>query len=55
MTIDAKREEKEQDDLNPAIEENIVIFNPDKPLYETLYLCQYLLELPDLEEDSNRH
>ncbi len=53
MTIDAKRE-KEQDTLNPAIEENLVIYNPDNRPYETLYLCQYLLELPDLEKDSNK-
>jgi len=54
MTKDIKRE-KEQDTLNPAIEENFVIYDPDNPPYETLHLCQYLLELHDLEEDSKRH
>lgn len=53
--MDAKRK-KGQDARDSAIEENFVIYNPDNPAYETLHLCKYLLELPDLEkEDSNRH
>jgi hypothetical protein len=55
VNADTKRE-KEQDTRNPAIEENFVIYNPDNPVYETLHLCKYLLELPDLEEeDPRRH
>ncbi len=46
--------EKEQDTPNPAVEDNFVIYNPDNPPYETLHVCQYLLELPDLEKYSNK-
>ena len=41
--------------LLEEIEENFVIYDPDNPPYETLHLCQYLLELHDLEEDSKRY
>ncbi|HNQ64128.1 MAG TPA: hypothetical protein PLX88_00870 [Syntrophorhabdaceae bacterium] len=32
--------------------ENVVIVNPDKPLYGVEYLCEYLSELPELFPDG---
>ncbi len=44
---------EEQDARNSTIEESFVIYDPNNPPFETLYLCKYLLELPDLEEEDN--
>ncbi len=35
-----------------TIESGFVIYDPDNPAFERLYLCKYLLELPDLEEGT---
>ena len=43
---------EKQDTHNPTLEESFVIYDPDNPPFERLYLCQYLLELPDLEEED---
>jgi|GEM_PF-830033 len=32
--------------------ENMVVVNPDKPLYEVEHLCVYLSELPELSPDG---
>ena len=44
---------EEQNISNPSIEESFVIYDPDNPPFERLYLCKYLLELPDLQEEGN--
>jgi hypothetical protein len=50
--MNTKKEEK-QNIRNSTLEEGFVIYNPDDPPFERLYLCKYLLELPDLEEEGN--
>ena len=32
--------------------DNLVIVNPDQPLYSTEHLCVYLSELPELSPDG---
>jgi hypothetical protein len=44
---------KEEEISKTTIEESFVIYDPDNPPYERLYLCKYLLELSDLEEEDN--
>jgi hypothetical protein len=43
---------EEQDIPSSTIEESFVIYDPDNPPFERLYLCNYLLELPDLQEED---
>jgi hypothetical protein len=43
---------EEQDSRNSPIKESFVTYDPDSPPYERLYLCKYLLELPDLQEED---
>ena len=35
------------------IEDSLIIYDPNNPPFEQLYLCEYLRELPDLEEEDN--
>jgi hypothetical protein len=50
--VNMKKEEREIS--GSATEEGFVIYDPDNPPFETLYLCKYLLELPELEEEGNQ-
>ena len=49
--MDVKKEE--QDAGNPSIEESFVIYDPDNPPFESLYLCEYLRALPHLEDKGD--
>jgi len=51
VDMDVKKEE--QDAGNPSIEESFVIYDPDNPPFESLYLCEYLRELPYLEDKGD--
>jgi hypothetical protein len=51
--LDTNIIKEEQDARNSTIEESFVIYDPDNPPFEILYLCKYLLELPDLQEEDN--
>jgi len=45
---------KEEVDIHSStIEDSFVIYDPNNPPFERLYLCEYLRELPDLEEEDN--
>jgi hypothetical protein len=46
-------EKEERDTGNSTLEKSFVIYDPDNPPYERLYLCKYLLELPDLQEEDD--
>jgi len=47
MSDNMSEEKKEKGIKEP---ENMVIYNPDKPLYSRQHLCIYLRELYDLAE-----
>jgi hypothetical protein len=44
---------EEQDNHNSPVKEGFVTYDPDNPSYERLYLCKYLFELPDLQEEDD--
>jgi hypothetical protein len=44
---------EEQDNHYSPSKESFVTYDPDNPPYERVYLCKYLLELPDLQEEAD--
>jgi hypothetical protein len=44
---------EEEDAYSSTIEDSFVIYDPDNLPFERLYLCEYLRELPDLEEEDD--